>query len=244
MGSRAYKPWALCGTWTALGVVLLALLGTPAKAALGSRLARGSCSLRVSGIGAALRPFADLPALPRTRAEAVAHELHKRSPTLGRRQALHTAYVLGEEADQAGIDPLLLLAVMSVESSYDHRAVSPAGAEGLMQIMPDTAVWAAPRLGLKWGRHRRFDPVLNVRLGSRYLAALDRQFSGRWELTLTAYNRGPGATRRILREHGGLPRDIRDAYATKVLRSYVGFKQRYAALTSADSAQSGRPVLR
>jgi soluble lytic murein transglycosylase-like protein len=82
-----------------------------------------------------------------------------------------------------GIDPTLVKAVMKAESNFNSQAVSPKGAQGLMQLMPDTA------------RHMSvydpFDPDDNIRGGARYLRLLDDTFQGNLELILAAYNAGP-----------------------------------------------------
>ncbi len=91
-----------------------------------------------------------------------------------------------------GLDPCLVQALMEVESGADVTAVSPKGAQGLMQIMPDTArdlSLADP-----------FDPVANIDAGSRYLRD-QIKFFGDYRLALAAYNAGPEA----VRKHAGIP---------------------------------------
>ena len=90
-----------------------------------------------------------------------------------------------------GVDPALLAAVASKESGFDSRAVSPVGAQGLMQFMPATA----RELGVD-----PLDPASAVDGAARYLSDLGRRF-GSPSLALAAYNAGPGAVSR----HGGIP---------------------------------------
>ena len=90
-----------------------------------------------------------------------------------------------------GVDPALLAAVAQQESGFDASAVSPAGAQGLMQFMPATA----RGLGVD-----PFDPASAVDGAARYLAELTEQF-GSTELGLAAYNAGPGTVSR----YGGVP---------------------------------------
>ncbi|MGY1703662.1 transglycosylase SLT domain-containing protein [Geodermatophilus sp. SYSU D00697] len=90
-----------------------------------------------------------------------------------------------------GVDPALLAAVASQESGFDASAVSPAGAQGLMQFMPATA----QGLGVD-----AFDPASAVDGAARYLSQLTDQF-GSTDLALAAYNAGPGTVRR----YGGIP---------------------------------------
>lgn len=105
-------------------------------------------------------------------------------------RALHRrlARAIHDEATRAGLDPLLVLALIHVESSFDPGAVSPAGATGLMQLREPTMRQEAERSGLSSADPR--DPVANVRAGVRYLHRLVAAF-GSVELGLMAYNAGP-----------------------------------------------------
>ena len=89
-----------------------------------------------------------------------------------------------------GVEPTLVHAVISQESRYHPRAGSPAGAVGLMQLMPATAA----RYGLT--PNERYDPAKNVRAGIRYLKFLSRQFNGQLDLILAGYNAGEGAVQK------------------------------------------------
>ena len=112
-------------------------------------------------------------------------------------------------AREAGIDADLLLAVVLSESGGNPRAVSPAGASGLMQLMPDTA--------RELGVSDVFDPVENLRAGARYLRAKLSEFGGDLGLALAAYNAGSGAVHRW----GGIPpyEETRE-YVARVLAAY------------------------
>lgn len=97
-------------------------------------------------------------------------------------------------AREYGLDPFLLAAVVRVESGYDRWAVSSKGARGLMQVMPETGYWAAEILGMKgFDPDHLFEPEVNLRIGTWYLARLYREFDGSRVLALAAYN--SGATR-------------------------------------------------
>lgn len=169
------------------------------------------------------------PVVTLTIDDAVARELLMQSHTLSQIDALRTARVLCDEARAVGYDPLLVLAVIKVESGFDHFAVSPTGAEGLMQILPSTGTWLADKLRIERPDGHSFDPVLNVRLGTRYLAQLRQQFR-HIDVVLTAYNRGPGATRVLLETFGEIPNDVREYYAAKVLERYASLRHAYGAL--------------
>lgn len=96
-------------------------------------------------------------------------------------------------ARSAGVSPPLLLALVSVESGGDARAVSARGAQGLGQLMPQTAA--------RFGVRDAFDPAQNLRGAAAYLDALLRRYDGDAVLALAAYNAGEGAVAR----HGGVP---------------------------------------
>lgn len=107
-------------------------------------------------------------------------------------RSLHTSRNLARRWDplirkvarKYGLDPKLLHAVIEVESSYNPRAVSPKGAVGLMQLMPQTA----RRYGIS--PRERFNPHKNLEAGARYLKDLIRMFNGDLRLALAAYNAG------------------------------------------------------
>jgi hypothetical protein len=103
---------------------------------------------------------------------------------------------LVREARRAHLDPFLVLAVMRVESAYDPDAVSPKGAIGLMQVMPQTF---ARVMGPD---HLITDPIDNVRAGVRYLGFLRRVFGDDQEKMIMGYWAGDKILRRMLRENG------------------------------------------
>jgi soluble lytic murein transglycosylase-like protein len=135
---------------------------------------------------------------------------------------LYEPYVL-EYSNRHSLRPELVRAVIQVESGYNARALSPKGAMGLMQLMPDTA----RMLGVQ----RPYDPEQNIRGGTRYLRLLLDKYDGSEELALAAYNAGSGAvdrygrnippyreTRDYVRKVGSKAGD--NAYTTRKLRIY------------------------
>ena len=100
------------------------------------------------------------------------------------------------------VEVALIKAVIMAESSYNPRAVSHRGAQGLMQLMPTTAKWL--------GVHDSFDPELNIDGGVRYLRRLLDRFDGDVRLALAAYNAGS----RYVRKYGGVP-------PVKATRKYI-----------------------
>ena len=114
--------------------------------------------------------------------------------------------VVSRAAADSGLDPALIHAVIQTESGGNALAKSSKGALGPMQLMPATAA----ELGVD-----PTDPVQNILGGSRYLAAMKKQF-GSDKLALAAYNAGPGAVER----HGGVPPYAEtQAYVKKVLKT-------------------------
>jgi soluble lytic murein transglycosylase len=101
------------------------------------------------------------------------------------------------------VETPLLLAVIRQESSFDPRALSPAGAKGLMQLMPGTARSVASGLGLGYSPASLTEsPDYNISLGRAYLASMLSRFGGSYVLSLAAYNAGPGRVNQWLRSNG------------------------------------------
>ena len=105
------------------------------------------------------------------------------------------------KAEERGLDPYLVLALIRQESLFDARAVSPAHAMGLMQLLPSTAARLAKQLGLpEPAPEKLFDPELNITLGTYYLQELMRLYSNDPVKALGAYNAGEKAMARWERQ--------------------------------------------
>lgn len=118
-------------------------------------------------------------------------------------------HLIREAASEHGLDFELLQAVIATESAFDPGAVSPKGAVGLMQVIPQTA----ERFGVRpQGRQsvsdRLTDPRTNIQAGSRYLAWLLSYFGGDVRLALAAYNAGEGAVLKAGRRIPNYPETI------------------------------------
>lgn len=130
--------------------------------------------------------------------------------------------VLVREGRKHDLDVALLESVIAVESSGNARAVSPAGARGLMQLMPGTAA----RLGVK----NSFAAAQNVRGGTTYLDDLLKRYNNNLALALAAYNAGPGA---VDKWHGIPPYPETRRYVARVIAEY---NRRYEARLRAQRA--------
>jgi soluble lytic murein transglycosylase-like protein len=114
-------------------------------------------------------------------------------------------------AEEYGVDPALIKAVISVESNGNPRAVSIDGAKGLMQLMPKTAA--------ELGVTNPFDPAQNIMAGTRYLSRLLDRYEGNQKLALAAYNWGMGNVEKNL---AAMPRETRN-YIVRVEKHYQSY---------------------
>ena len=120
--------------------------------------------------------------------------------------------LIRHNARRYGIDPLLIVAMIEAESSFDPNAISIAGAVGLMQLLPTTAEL--------YTDGDPFDPSVNINAGTRYLRTLLKQFDGDISLALAAYNAGPGN----VRKHEGVPPFVETRrYVERVMARYVDY---------------------
>ncbi|MGA9524736.1 MAG: lytic transglycosylase domain-containing protein [Myxococcaceae bacterium] len=154
--------------------------------------------------------------------ELIDQVLAHRAPDLGLLLRRQVGVAIAEEAQQGGYDPLLILAIIDVESDFDEDALSNKGARGLMQIKPSTLYFLAQREGLRLSRAEvATDPALQVRLGIRYLRWLNDRF-GDLDMALMAYNAGPSRIRRA-KKAGEL--DIFWKYPRAVRRDFRRFRE-------------------
>lgn len=115
-------------------------------------------------------------------------------------------------SSEYSIDFRLIMAVIRNESCFDKSAVSSAGAQGLMQLMPATA--------RSLGVTDSFNPGQNIRGGTKYLSGLVKRYDNNIKMALAAYNAGPGA---VAKYDGVPPYPETQNYIEKVIKSY----QRY-----------------
>lgn len=104
-------------------------------------------------------------------------------------------------AQEFSIPSNLVVAVARVESKFRPNVVSPRGAKGLMQLMPETAEWIAGQLNIEYSEENLFDPDYNIRLGCWYLAYLLHDFQGNLPAALAAYNSGKSRVEQWLNDN-------------------------------------------
>jgi soluble lytic murein transglycosylase len=156
-------------------------------------------------------------------------------------------------ARRQGVDPYFVAAIIREESQFRTDALSPAGARGVMQVMPATGEWIARLTGLRdFDRAKLFEADTNISVGTWYLAHLMKRFKGDLVLVSAAYNAGPEAVAGWI-EKSGTAAEEKDAfveripfmetrgYVKKVLRNYAEYRRIYGtpelAIPSAGSSE-------
>lgn len=118
-------------------------------------------------------------------------------------------WIIFRAGEREGVDPRFIHAVIQQESNYDPKALSPAGARGLMQLMPGTAK--------RFDCDQPKDEACNVAAGTKYLAWLLKRFDGDVKLALAAYNAGEGA---VDKYQGVPPYSETQNYVNKIVANY------------------------
>ncbi|CAN5730933.1 hypothetical protein BH23GEM5_BH23GEM5_20730 [soil metagenome] len=208
-------------------------------------------------LAAAERRFAELPVALLGVAEGLAERGHTvEGIRIGRvllaqrggewdARLLHVVFplpmraMLIAEADRAGVDPMLVAALVRQESSFRPDAQSRVGAMGLGQIMPGTGKMLARSAGVEeWDPRLLTVPEVNLRMGAIYLRDMLRRYDGAKDLALAGYNAGPGRADRWRRELGYAdgPDAFRERipfaetrhYVKVVLRNQAVYRRLYA----------------
>lgn len=137
-------------------------------------------------------------------------------------------------ADEYGIQPSLLYAVIKTESNFNEKATSHAGAKGLMQLMDDTNIWVAALLKEEALTDDAYDPETNIRRGAYLLSYLYKQF-GSWREALAAYNAGIGRVKGWLKnpeytEDGITLKDIPFGETAEYVKRVLNTEKKYTEL--------------
>ncbi len=144
--------------------------------------------------------------------------LKTRLPKHYRSQTEKLYRLIVSESKKHRLDPLIVTAVISIESNFNPVAVGPVGELGLMQLRASTAEWIAGKMRIPWkGVGSLTNPEVNIKLGTAYLSFLKKQFSKQGGyLYLAAYNMGIGSVLKSLAKkvHPKI-------YSNKVLKNYV-----------------------
>lgn len=126
------------------------------------------------------------------------------------------AAIIAREADKHNIDPVLVVSLIYVESSFNRKALSNKNAKGLMQLLPDTAEYIKRKSRKDVDDAKNlFDVETNIKLGIAYLDYLITKTNGNVEYALIAYNMGPSNLNKALKRNK-LPK----TYSNKVLAEY------------------------
>lgn len=148
--------------------------------------------------------------------EFVAQYTAQSLKTAWKGQATQISRAILDASVRHGFDPLLLLALIQNESSFNPTIVGSHGEIGLMQLKPDTAEWIAKKSRIRWtGPEMLRNPVANIRIGAAYLSMLRAKFGYEKDLYLAAYNMGSGNLNRLLSSNG-----YPQIYPQKTIRHY------------------------
>lgn len=148
-------------------------------------------------------------------------EISKNNSTLDSKSIYEISKTIYEEAVKYDFNPLLITAIIKIESNYDPKAVSDSFAYGLCQVRRFIAPELAENIGIKWEGAEKtlLDPNKNIKIGVFYLSMLNRNFND-LKTAIIAYNQGPYAVQERLTNNQELP----DSYVNKVLNYYASLK--------------------
>jgi len=187
-----------------LMVLLMAGSGTPARADIYVKeMPDGSLNFSNCPLGKGWTVY--MRERPRARTRSYA-----RGPSRSYRRSEWDG-LIKDIAVNHGVDPVLVRGIIEVESGFEPSALSPKGAMGLMQLMPGTAS--------DLGVDDPWDPVQNIKGGTKYLSWLLKKYNGNLEKALAAYNAGPNA----VDSYNGIPpfQETQD-YVRTIISRYTG----------------------
>lgn len=142
-------------------------------------------------------------------------------PWLRGKASQYISYVF-QMAQKYQVDPIWALSILWTESHFDKNARSIVNAQGLMQLMPETAHFISHKIkrpiSMSLSNKLIREPSFNIEIGVYYLKRLHRHFNNSYRLATVAYNLGPGNVR--YRRRNGLPVGVKNQYLNKVRRNY------------------------
>jgi soluble lytic murein transglycosylase-like protein len=162
--------------------------------------------------------------------QALQHEFNREATKWQAVDKVPYAAMINQASEVSGVSPLVVAAVIKAESSFQPRALSPAGAYGLMQVIPGTWQYVNKRLKICDGRHAGdctpicfYNPELNIRIGTAYLGELYQRYPGNLAWAIAAYNAGPHA----VDQYRGIPPYAETTgYVQRVIENWYLLQQR------------------
>ena len=148
-------------------------------------------------------------------------DISKNNSTLDSKSIYEISKTIYEESIRYNFNPLLITAIIKIESNYEPTAVSDSYAYGLCQVRRFIAPELAENIGIEWDGAEKtlFDPIKNIKIGVYYLSILNRDFND-LKTAVIAYNQGPYAVQERLTNNQELP----DNYLNKVLDYYANLR--------------------
>ncbi|TFB08306.1 lytic transglycosylase domain-containing protein [Candidatus Atribacteria bacterium MT.SAG.1] len=147
--------------------------------------------------------------------------ISKNNSTLDSKSIYEISKAIYEESVKYNFNPLLITAIIKIESNFDPKAVSDSYAYGLTQVRRFIAPELAKNIGIEWDGAEKtlFDPIKNIKIGVYYLSMLNRNFND-LKTAIIAYNQGPYAVQERLTNNQELPNN----YLDKVLGYYANLR--------------------
>ncbi|SMB92936.1 soluble lytic murein transglycosylase [Desulfonispora thiosulfatigenes DSM 11270] len=149
--------------------------------------------------------------------------------------------IVSAESIKHDVDENLIYAIVKAESKFNKTVVSPRGARGLMQIMPETGAWIAEELTLEgYSQDKLFEPYSNLKMGIWYYSYLVQQFKGNNITAIAAYNGGETNVNKWIKQNiwSGQESDVQNIpfketreYVIKVLMNYKMYQNLYTDQT-------------
>lgn len=125
------------------------------------------------------------------------------------------------------LDPFLVLGLIKLESNFEARLVSYAGARGLGQLMENTAEPWAKNLGLEYSVEKLFDPKYNINIFTSHLQYLFDVYDGDIHQVLTAYNRGQGGLKKYIASRDGHRNPAESIYSKRVIKITSNYRKNF-----------------